>query len=95
MTGNPNYESVPWPEGYWPAAAAQADPAQWAKTIADFHADLQALENLVADPLTDLTAPIPHAPDYTIFREILVLADHNAYHIGELGILRQTLSLWP
>ncbi len=92
---NPDYQYVPWPTGYWPAPETQADEAQWNQTIAGFHADLQALEQLVRDPQTDLTAPIPHAPDYTIFREILLVADHNAYHIGELGILRQIAGLWP
>lgn len=92
---NPNYQYLPWPAGYWPAPDALADPVQWAQTIADFHADLQAIEALVKDPQTDLTAPLPHAPDYTIFREILLVADHNAYHIGELGILRQIVGLWP
>ncbi len=92
---NPAYEYLPWPAGYWPAPDTQAEPVQWAKTIADFHADLQAIEALVKDRQTDLTAPIPHAPDYTIFREILLVADHNAYHIGELGVLRQAMGLWP
>lgn len=92
---NPDYQYLPWPAGYWPAPETNADEAQWNQTIADFHADLQALESLVRDPATNLTAPIPHAPDYTVFREILLVADHNAYHIGELGILRQIVGLWP
>lgn len=92
---NPNYEYLLWPEGYWPALAAQATPAQWIKTITDFQADLQTLQEMVRDPHTNFTAPIAHAPDYTIFREILLVADHNAYHIGELAILRQVMNLWP
>jgi hypothetical protein len=49
----------------------------------------------VAAPETDLLGPIPHAPEYTVFREILVVSDHNAYHIGELALLRQVLDAWP
>jgi hypothetical protein len=49
---------------------------------------------MVVDPDRDLYAPIPHASDYTIFREILVVTDHNAYHLGEFAILRQVMSTW-
>jgi hypothetical protein len=91
---DPDHVSPGWPEGYWPAADAEADRAQWQKTIADFRADLKALNDLVADPGTDLTAPLPHAPGYTVLREILVVADHNAYHIGEFAILRQVMDTW-
>ncbi len=91
----PNHTSPEWPVGYWPAADAQADPSQWQKTITNFHSDLQALQDLVADPAVDLLGPIPHAKNYTILREILLVADHNAYHIGEFGILRQLMGTWP
>jgi hypothetical protein len=91
---NPDHVSPPWPKGYWPSPDEQANEARWQKTIADFRADLKAIENLVTDPNTDLLAPIPHAKDYTIFREILLVADHNAYHIGEFAILRQVMGVW-
>ncbi|MCI0576556.1 MAG: DinB family protein [Chloroflexi bacterium] len=92
---NPNHVSPHWPAGYWPHPAEEADRDRWQKTIRQFQADLQALRDIVADPATDLTAPIPHAPSYTIFREILVVSDHNAYHIGEFAILRQVMETWP
>jgi hypothetical protein len=91
---NPAHVSPEWPEGYWPAPTAQASAQDWANTIAAFQADLGALEALVADPATDLYAQIPHAPGYTILREILVVADHNAYHTGEFAILRQVMQTW-
>jgi len=72
-----------------------ADAAQWIDTIAAFQADLAALQALVADPATDLYASLPHAPGYTILREILVVAEHNAYHTGEFAILRQVMGTWP
>lgn len=92
---NPNYVWRKWPEDYWPRSGEQADEAKWRKTISDFHADIQALEAIVRDPAIDLTAPLPHAPQHTYLREILLVADHNAYHLGEFGILRQVMGLWP
>jgi hypothetical protein len=92
---NPDHVSPDWPEGYWPARDKQADKARWEKSIRDFHADLKALQDLVADPNTDLFAPIPHATDYNILREILVVSDHTAYHTGEFAILRQVMGTWP
>lgn len=92
---NPNHESPAWPEGYWPAQDAQADASAWHKTIADFMADHEALKAMVADTSVDLTAPLPHAPEYTILREILIVADHNAYHTGEFAALRQVMGTWP
>lgn len=92
---NPDHVSPSWPDGYWPDGNAQADEKDWKKTIDSFHADLRALQNIVKDPNTDLYAPIPHAKDYTILREILVVSDHSAYHIGEFAILRQVMGTWP
>ncbi|MDW7771782.1 MAG: DinB family protein [Desulfobulbaceae bacterium] len=92
---NPDHVSPDYPEGYRPRADQQADEAQWNQTVLDFANDLKALQDLVADPDTDLFAPLPHAPKYTIFREILVAADHNSYHLGELALLRQVMDLWP
>lgn len=92
---NPAHLSPDWPEGYWPAQAEQADLARWQTTLKAFRADHQALQDLVKDAQTDLSAPLPHAPGYTIFREILLVADHNAYHLGEFAILRQVMATWP
>lgn len=92
---NPNHVSPPWPAGYWPSPTEEADRERWEETISQFQADLEAFCALVADVGTDLYRPIPHAPDYTIFREILVVADHNSYHIGEFAVLRQVMATWP
>ncbi len=91
---DPQHVSPAWPQGYWPAPDAPADETRWQQTIAEFKADLQAIKDLVQDPHTDFFGPIPHAPDYTIFREVLLVADHNAYHIGEFAILRQVMETW-
>ena len=92
---NPNYEYMDWPKDYWPDPAAQATPQQWGDSLAGFRKDMKDIEALTADPKTDLYGPIPHGSGQTILREILLVADHNAYHIGELGILRQVMQAWP
>jgi hypothetical protein len=92
---NPEHVSPPYPEGFRPAPDQTADLAQWRQSVEQYGRDRRALQDLVADPDTDPLAPIPHVPEYTIFREILVVSDHNAYHLGELALLRQVLDAWP
>jgi hypothetical protein len=93
---NPNYKEISWPVDYWPERDAKTNMAGWQKTIDQFLADLAEMRAIVADPKTDLYAPIPHGyGGHTILREALLMADHNAYHIGELGILRQVMDAWP
>jgi len=91
---DPKHVSPAWPEGYWPSENEEADQAKWGKTICDFEADMETLQDMVVDQQVDLYVPILHAPDYTILREILLVADHNAYHIGEFAILRQVMDNW-
>jgi len=92
---DPDHVSPPWPEGYWPPRGTVANPSRWQQAIAAFRADMTALEAMVQDPATDLYADLPHAAGYTTLREILLVADHNAYHIGEFAILRQVMGTWP
>lgn len=92
---NPKHVSPQWPVGYWPSPDVQADAGTWKNTIQAFRDDLHALIELVKNPATDLYALIPHGYDgHTILREILLVADHNAYHIGEFAILRQVMNNW-
>ena len=92
---NPSYQYRKFPDDYWPAADATADEAAWQATLEGFRADLAALSHIVADPARDLCAQIPHGePGHSILREVLVVAAHNSYHIGEFGILRATMGLW-
>lgn len=92
---NPNYKELNFPNDLWPTKDATTDAAGWQHTIDQFHTDHAAMVALVQNPKTDLYAPIPHGYDgHTIFREVLILADHNAYHIGEFGILRQVIGIW-
>jgi hypothetical protein len=91
---NPQHVSPPWPVGYWPAEGESADPQKWEQTLQGFRADRQAMQELVANPETDLLGDLPHAPGYTILREVLVMADHNAYHMGEFAMMRETMHTW-
>ena len=91
---DPHYVSPEWPAGYWPTQGEKATRAGWDATIQGFHRDMVDLEALVQDPRVSLTAPLPHAPDATVFREILLVSDHNAYHIGEFAVLRQVMGTW-
>jgi hypothetical protein len=92
---NPNYKEMSWPEGYWSPRDAVADAAVWQRSIDQFLNDRHAIADIVRDPKTDLHATIPYGyGGHTILREVLVVADHNAYHIGELGILRQVMGAW-
>jgi len=92
---NPDYVSPVFPDGYWPRPDETATPAMWRKSVSAIRSDLKAFQELAADPKTDLFGPIPHAKAYTVFREILLAADHNAYHLGELVSVRRILNLKP
>jgi hypothetical protein len=95
-TRNSQYTSIEWPKDYWPARDTKADMAMWNQSIEQFRRDLKAMQELVANPDTDLFTPIPHGyGGHTVLREALILADHNAYHVGELAILRQVMNAWP
>ena len=89
---NPDHVSPPWPKGYWPADASAGDADTWNKSVEAFRADLKEMESLVADSSTDLFAPIAHGEGQTILREALLVADHNAYHLGVLATLKRILS---
>jgi hypothetical protein len=88
---NAEYVSPKWPEGYWPAGNVSPDAAAWKESVERFRADLKEMEALVADPQTDLFAPIPHGDGQTILREALLVADHNAYHLGVLVTMKRIL----
>jgi hypothetical protein len=92
---DPRHVSPSFPEGYWPPDDAPPDPAAWDRSVEAFRADLKAMQDLVADPKTDLFTPLPHGEGQTILREALLVADHNAYHLGQLVVVRRLLGAWP
>ena len=91
----PDWASPAWPDGYWPAAAAPPDDRAWERSLDAFRRDLAAMKELVSDPGRDLHHPFPWGEGQTLLRQALLLADHNAYHLGELVALRRMLGAWP
>ena len=90
-----DHVSPDWPEGYWPQEPAPPDGEAWDRSVEAFRKDLEAMQDLVDDPATDLYAPLPWGKGQTVLREALLVADHNAYHLGELVLLRRVLGFWP
>jgi hypothetical protein len=92
---DPKHQSPEWPAGYWPKTRRPPDSDAWDNSIHRFREDLDAMRKLISDPRRDLFARIPHGDGQTLLREALVLADHNAYHLGQLVFLRKLLGAWP
>jgi len=90
-----DYHERAWPADYWPDPAATTTPEGWAASVAAFLEDRAALRALAADPERDLLAPLPLTPGRSLLRAVRIIADHNAYHVGELAILRQVMGAWP
>jgi len=91
---NPRYVELKFPDDYWQRGDAPPNSAAWDQSLASFRADLKAMQDIVADPATDLFARIPHGDGQTILREALLVADHNAYHLGQLVVVRRALGAW-
>jgi hypothetical protein len=91
---NPKHVSPDFPSGYWPKSSTPPNSTAWEESVKVFEQDLQAMERLVADPKTDLLAPISGGSGQTILREALLVADHNAYHLGQFVLLRKLLGNW-
>ncbi len=87
--------SPKWPEGYWPAKDVEPGAGAWGESVEQFRAGLEEMKALAADPRTDLFARIPHGDGQTILREVLVVADHNAYHLGVLVTMKRLLEEDP
>jgi DinB superfamily len=87
---NAEHESPAWPDGYWPKKKdPKGDEKAWKKSVRQIHKDLKAMRDLVADEKTDLYAKLPHGSGQTILREALLIADHNAYHLGQIMTLKK------
>jgi hypothetical protein len=89
----PGYREKTWPGDYWPHARPAGNSA-WAGSIAGFRRDRKALQRLARDPKIDLFATIPHGSGQTYLRELLLAADHSAYHIGQIVVVRRALGIW-
>lgn len=91
---NAKHVSPEFPKGYWPATPEPPNEKAWDKSVVAFRADRKALVELIADESTDLFTPISHGDGQTILREALLVADHNAYHLGQFLLLRRLLGAW-
>jgi len=91
---NSKHVSPDWPGGYWPKAEAPPNDDAWDQSVKSVHADFKAVRDLVSNPKTDLFARIPWGDGQTILREALLVADHNAYHLGQLVDIRRLLGAW-
>jgi uncharacterized damage-inducible protein DinB len=92
-TLEPGWASPAWPDGYWPEIETPTED-QWRASLAGFRRDLEGMEALVRDPARDLTAEIPHGEGRSYLREVLLVADHNAYHLGQVIEVRRLLGAW-
>jgi hypothetical protein len=92
---NPDYAQPTWPDDYWPDSDAPPDAGAWERSIAAFREDREALKRLAADPAVDLFARVPQGEGQTYLRELLLVADHTAYHLGEMVVVRRLLGAWP
>jgi hypothetical protein len=91
---NPDYKELSFPDDYWPPTEAPPSEAAWNESLAACRRDLDAFKELAADTKVDLFARIPHGSGQTYLRELLLVADHNAYHVGQLIAVRRALGAW-
>ena len=92
---NASYREKKWPDDYWPKNPAPPSDAAWDHSIATYTRDREALKQLARNPKIDLTATIPHGNGQTYLREVLLVADHTAYHVGQIVLVRRLLGIWP
>jgi uncharacterized damage-inducible protein DinB len=88
------YKEKTWPDDYWPSSPSPRSASAWTKAIADYRHDNKAFQRLAANTKVDLLATIPHGTGQTYLREILLAADHAAYHIGQIVAVRKQLGIW-
>ncbi len=91
---DPHYRTRKWPDDYWPRSPAPPTAKAWQQSVSGFRADRRSLERLLADPGIDLFARIPHGDGQTYLREFLLAADHSAFHVGEIVVVRRLLGAW-
>lgn len=90
-----DYRELSWPDDYWPKDSAPPSPNAWDASVRRVREDRATLQGLARDPATDLAAPVPNGTGQTYLRELLLAADHAAYHVGELIVVRRLLGVWP
>ena len=91
---NPKYTERNWPADYWPSSPEPPDANAWDASVAAYRHDRQAVEKMIRDPKCDLLAKVPAGNGQTFLREFLLIADHTAYHVGQLVAMRRLLGAW-
>jgi len=91
---NARHKSPEWPEGYWPKAPEPPSAAAWEHSVKSVKEHLEEMRELIKDPKHDLFAPISHGSGQTLLRQALLIADHNAYHLGQFVLVRKALDAW-
>lgn len=89
-----DYKPRKWPADYWPKSPAPKNAAEWEHSVRAVIHDRDAFIKLLVDPKRDVNAPLPWGDGQTLFREALLILDHNAYHVGEIVLLRRILGIW-
>jgi DinB superfamily len=90
----PKYHEMRWPDDYWPPSPEPPSHEAWDESLAAYRADREAMRRLAVDPAVDLTAPVRNGAGQSYLREVLLVADHTAYHVGELVAVRRLLGAW-
>ena len=92
---NPNYKSPKWPDEYWPKHPAPENESQFNESVQAILRDLNDMADLVRNPENDLFKPFSHGQGQNLFREAVLIIDHNAYHVGQVIVVRRMLDIWP
>ncbi|MFW0718256.1 DinB family protein [Pedobacter sp. N23S346] len=87
-----SHQSPKWPDDYWPKETAPSNEQEWTDTLAAIDQDLESFINLLDS--SDIYSAIPHGNGQTVLREAFQIADHNAYHIAEIVVIRRLLGIW-
>lgn len=91
---DPNYKSPDWPEGYWPDNNKPSDDEDWENTLKAIQEDHLEMVEIIKDENNDLLSPLEHGSGQTLFREAMLIVDHNAYHIGQIVLMRRAMDIW-
>lgn len=91
---NSDYQAIDWPDDYWPESSQPASKEELEKSIRAVRAGMEEMRDIIRDPKNDLQAPLPHGDGQTLFREAMLIVDHNAYHIGQIVQTRRLLGSW-
>lgn len=89
-----NYVHKKWPDDYWPAKPEPPDAKAWDESVKKIEEDRESLIKIIADPQAELFTAFKWGDGQTLFHEACLVLDHNAYHLGELVMLRRTLGIW-